>query len=348
VGYVALTTFTRNAGKNVGAAVKKLKEDNPNLKGVVFDLRGNGGGLLTEAVDVSNVFIPKNELVVTTRGKVKDWDRSFKTLNKPVDEAIPLVVLIDNGSASASEIVSGVLQDLDRGVLLGQRSYGKGLVQNTRDVGYNSKVKLTTAKYYIPSGRCIQSVKYDNGEPLDIPDAERTPFKTRSGRAVLDGGGVKPDMMVGENEELRVIKSLKSKYLIFQFVNEFVAGMDEMTSIEDYRFDGFDQFIKFLEKRDYSYESESEKMLNKLMMKAQEENFEISDELKNAASKINTVKIKDIARYEDRITSLIEKEIASRFFYEQGKIKMGLRNDVEIKEAIDLLKNQAKYDSLLK
>ncbi len=348
IGYVALTTFTRNAGKNVGAAVKKLKEENPNLKGVVFDLRGNGGGLLTEAVDVSNVFIPKNEMVVTTRGKVKDWDRSFKTLNKPVDEEIPLVVLIDNGSASASEIVSGVLQDLDRGVLLGQRSYGKGLVQNTRDVGYNSKVKLTTAKYYIPSGRCIQSVKYDNGEPLDIPDVERTPFKTRSGRPVLDGGGVKPDMMVGENEELRVIKSLNSKYLIFSFVNEFISTMPEMTSIEDFKFDGFDQFVDFLKKRDYSYESESEKMLNRLMAKAQEENFEITDELKDAAEKINTVKIKDITKYEAKISSLIEKEIASRFFYEKGKIKMGLRNDEEIKEAIDLINDPAKYNSLLK
>jgi len=348
IGYVALTTFTRNAGKNVGNAVKKLKEENPGLKGVVFDLRGNGGGLLTEAVDVSNVFIPKNELVVTTRGKVKDWDRSFKTLNKPVDEVIPLVVLIDHGSASASEIVSGVLQDLDRGVLLGQRSYGKGLVQNTRDVGYNSKVKMTTAKYYIPSGRCIQSVKYDNGEPLDIPDAERTPFKTKSGRPVLDGGGVKPDFVVGENEELRVIKSLNSKFLIFSFVNEYVANMGESISIEDYQFDGFDQFIDFLEKREYSYESESEKMLNKLMRKAQEEEFEISDELKNAAAKINTIKIKDITRYEDKISSLIEKEIAGRFLYEKGKIKMGLRNDEEIKEAIDLLHNDAKYQSLLK
>ncbi len=348
IGYVALTTFTRNAGKNVGAAVKKLKEENPNLKGVVFDLRGNGGGLLTEAVDVSNVFIPKNELVVTTRGKVKDWDRSFKTLNKPVDEEIPLVVLIDNGSASASEIVSGVLQDLDRGVLLGQRSYGKGLVQNTRDVGYNSKVKLTTAKYYIPSGRCIQSVKYDGGEPLDIPDNERTPFKTRNGRQVLDGGGVKPDETVGENEELRVVKSLKSKYLIFSFVNEYVATMGETMSIEDFKFNDFNQFITFLEKRDYSYESESEKMLNKLLAKAQEENFEITADLKNAAGKINEVKIKDITKYENRITSLIEKEIASRFFYEQGKIKMGLRNDVEIKDAISLLNNDAKYNSLLK
>jgi len=348
IGYVALTTFTRNAGKNVGNAVKKLKEENPNLKGVVFDLRGNGGGLLTEAVDVSNVFIPKNELVVTTRGKVKDWDRSFKTLNKPVDEEIPLVVLIDNGSASASEIVSGVLQDLDRAVLLGQRSYGKGLVQNTRDVGYNSKVKMTTAKYYIPSGRCIQSVKYDNGEPLDIPDVERTPFKTKNGRPVLDGGGVKPDMTVGENEELRVIKSLNSKYLIFSFVNEYVATMGESISIEDYKFDGFDQFIKFLEKREYSYESESEKMLNRLMRKAQEEDFEITDDLKNAAAKINTVKIKDINRYESKISSLIEKEIASRFLYEKGKIKMGLRNDEEIKEAIDLLHDGAKYNSLLK
>ena len=161
---------------------------------MILDLSGNGGGLLNEAVNVVNVFVDKNEFVVSTKGKVPEWDRSFKTLNQPIDGKINLVVLIDKKSASASEIVSGALQDLDRGVLMGQRSFGKGLVQNTKDLGYNAKIKLTTAKYYIPSGRCIQAVRYKNGEPVDIPDTERAPFKTRAGRSVLDGGGVAPDV----------------------------------------------------------------------------------------------------------------------------------------------------------
>lgn len=177
IGYIALTTFTRQAGINVSKALNELKTENPNLKGVIFDLRDNGGGLLSEAVNVSNVFIPRNELVVTTKGKVKDWDRSFNTTGEATDTEISLTVLINKRSASASEIVSGVVQDYDRGVLMGQRSYGKGLVQHTRDIGYNSKLKLTTAKYYIPSGRCIQSVEYENGEPVDIPDEKRTQFK---------------------------------------------------------------------------------------------------------------------------------------------------------------------------
>ena len=347
IAYVALTTFTRNAGKNVGDALKKIKEENPDLKGVVFDLRGNGGGLLTEAVNVSNVFVPKNELVVTTKGKVKDWDRSFKTLNRAVDEEIPLVVLIDNGSASASEIVSGVIQDLDRGVLLGQRSYGKGLVQNTRDVGYNSKVKLTTAKYYIPSGRCIQSVKYDNGEPLDIPDGERTPFKTRNGRKVLDGGGVKPDVMVGENDEERIIKSLKSKYLIFQFVNQYINNVPAIDDVANYSFNDFDKFVQFLADKNYSYQSESEKLLNELKAKAEEESYTLSSELEVISKKISEVKKEDIMKYKKSLNNLIEKEIASRYLYQKGKIQMGLKNDQEIKDAIDLINNPSKYKEVL-
>jgi len=348
IGYVALTTFTRNAGKNVGDAVKQLKEENPDMKGVVFDLRGNGGGLLTEAVNVSNVFIPKNELVVTTKGKVKDWDRSFKTLNRAVDEEIPLVVLINNGSASASEIVSGVMQDMDRGVLMGQRSYGKGLVQNTRDVGYNSKVKLTTAKYYIPSGRCIQSVKYDGGEPLDIPDAERTPFKTKAGRKVLDGGGVKPDVAIGEDDQERIIKSLKGKHLIFQFVTEYVSTISTMDDVSEFKFNDFDKFVQFLADKNYSYESASEKLLKDLMKKAKEEKYKLDSELDVISNKITEVKKNDIMKHEKVLTNLIEKEIAARYEYNKGKIKMGLRNDEEIKSAVELLNDRAKYDSLLK
>ncbi len=188
IGYIYLTTFTQDAGENVANALKDLKSKHPDLKGVIFDLRDNGGGLLHEAVNVCNVFVPRGELISSTKGKVPEWDRSYKTSHTPVDENIPVVVLINKMSASASEIVSGSLQDLDRAVLLGQRSYGKGLVQNTKDVGYNAKIKLTTAKYYIPSGRCIQSARYKNGQPVDIPDSERAVFKTRNGRRVLDGG----------------------------------------------------------------------------------------------------------------------------------------------------------------
>lgn len=174
-------------------ALNKLKTDHPNMKGAILDLRENGGGLLSEAVEL-NVFIPQGQLVASTRSKLKEREQLYKTANPPTDPTIPLVVLINNHSASASEIVSGTIQDLDRGVILGQISYGKGLVQNTKDVGYNAKVKLTIAKYYIPSGRCIQSVKYENGEPVHLPDSLRVAFKTRNGRTVYDGGGVKPDI----------------------------------------------------------------------------------------------------------------------------------------------------------
>ena len=232
VGYIALTTFTREAGRNVGTALKELTSQNENLAGIILDLRGNGGGLLAEAVNISNLFIDKGELVVTTKGKVKDWDRSFKTLNPVMDADIPLTVLIDGGSASASEIVSGVIQDLDRGVLMGQRSYGKGLVQNTRDVGYNSRVKMTIAKYYIPSGRCIQSVEYEDGEPADIPVEKREEFKTRSGRVVLDGGGVMPDIKIDKDGTSNILEVLDEKNFAFNFVTEFILGKESIGEIE--------------------------------------------------------------------------------------------------------------------
>lgn len=349
VGYIALTTFTRNAGKNVGEALKKLKEEQPNLKGVIFDLRGNGGGLLTEAVNVSNVFIPKGELVVTTKGKVVDWDRSFKTLNKPVDEEVPLVVLIDKGSASASEIVSGVLQDLDRGVLIGQRSYGKGLVQNTRDVGYNSKVKMTTAKYYIPSGRCIQGVSYEDGIPVDIPDSLRTAFKTRNGRKVLDGGGVSPDFPMQKDTDLSIVKGLTSKHIIFKYATEYCLKNPNIPAPEDFNFTDYDGFIQFVDDQNFKYDTDSEKALNKLERQAKKDDYlaQIQPDLEDMRKKILERKRNDLQAHKAAIVNLIEKEIASRYYYQKGKIEVGLKNDPEIKESLRLFSNPAEYKKLI-
>ncbi len=350
VGYVALTTFTRNAGKNVGEAIKKLKADNPEMKGVIFDLRGNGGGLLTEAVNVSNVFVPKGEMIVTTKGKVADWDRSFKTLNKSIDEQIPLVVLINKGSASASEIVSGVIQDFDRGVLIGQRSFGKGLVQNTRDVGYNSKVKMTTAKYYVPSGRCIQGVSYKNGEPIDIPDSLRTSFKTQNGRMVLDGGGVKPDILVKEDLDIPIIKDLIRKYMIFEYATAYALEHEEIASVETFKFTAFDDFAAFLQKKNFQYETKSEEVLRSLEKIAKKEGLEdaLKSDMKAIHNKIETEKKNELYENKEVIVSLIEKEIASRYYFQKGRIQIGLRNDQEIKEALAVIKDQDRYKSLLK
>lgn len=348
VAYVALTTFTRNAGKNVAEALKVLKEKQPNLKGVVFDLRGNGGGLLTEAVNVSNVFIPKGELVVTTKGKVVDWDRSFKTLNKPVDDEVPLVVLIDKGSASASEIVSGVLQDLDRGVLIGQRSYGKGLVQNTRDVGYNSKVKMTTAKYYIPSGRCIQGVNYEDGIPVDIPDSLRTVFETRNGRKVLDGGGVSPDVPMAKATDLGIIKGLVSKNVIFNYATEYCIKHPNISEPQNFNFADYDDFTRFVSAKKFKYDTDSEKVLKRLRKEAKEDKYfdQIQGEIEAMQNKILARKKDDLQKYKTEIVNLIEKEIASRSYYQRGKIEVGLKNDPEIKEALALFNDPTRYKKL--
>ena len=349
IGYVILTTFTRDAGPNIQAAFADLKSKNPNMKGVILDLRGNGGGLLNEAVNLVNVFTPKGEVVVSTRGKVEDWDRSFKTTGTPTDEKMPLVVLIDKGSASASEIVSGSLQDLDRGVLMGQRSYGKGLVQNIKDIGYNSKVKLTTSKYYIPSGRCIQGVTYKDGKPVNIPDSLRTAFKTKSGRKVLDGGGVTPDVYIDSETKSTVVKSLVEKFYIFDYVTDFSLKNKTISEVKDFHFTQFDEFVKFLESRNYFGETESDKLLNDLREKAKKEKYydAIAADLKAAENKMTAEKKAEILSHRKDITALIEKEISSRYYYEKGKIQMGLRNDKEIDEAIKLLKDTPRYQKIL-
>jgi len=347
VGYIALTVFTRDAGRNVAKALENLKVEQPDLKGVILDLRDNGGGLLAEAVNVSNVFIPKNELVVSTKGKVKDWDRSFKTLNMPLDEKIPVIVLINKNSASASEIVSGVLQDLDRGVLIGQSSYGKGLVQNTRDIGYSAKVKMTTAKYYIPSGRCIQSIEYKQGEPAEIPDSKRTPFKTRNGRTVLDGGGVRPDILL-EHAASDILTTLEDKNFIFNYVTQWMLKNPEVGAADDFHFTHWDDFVQFLEKQNFDYDTDSEQLLKELKEKSKVDGYISEADIQALEARIIETKRKDLNKHRELVTNLIEKEIVSRFFYEKGRIKVGLRNDLEIKEAVKLLNEKARYDALLK
>ena len=347
-GYIVLTTFTRDAGENVEKAFKELKEKNPNMASLVFDLRGNGGGLLNEAVNICNIWIPKSEMVVTTKGKVIDWDRSFKTLNPSVDEQMPIVVLVDKGTASASEIVSGTLQDYDRAVVMGQRSYGKGLVQNMRDIGYNSKLKLTTAKYYIPSGRCIQAVKYENGKPVELPDSLRATFKTKAGRTVLDGGGIRPDVMVDKVSDIGLMKNLQEKYLIFDYVTQFALKNPTIDAPEKFKFDDFDGFVAFLAKRNFQYDSESEKLIKKLRDEAKKERYAtIENELVAIEAKVQSDKKNDLQKHKAELVHEIENEIISRYYYEKGMIKMNLRNDAEIETAIKLLNDPTKYKALL-
>ncbi len=350
-GYINLTTFSANAGKNVSNALRDLKKQAPNLKGVILDLRENGGGLLREAVNLSNVFIPKGEEVVVTKGKVKDWDQAFKTLNSPDDEEIPLTVLINKRSASASEIVSGVIQDLDRGVLIGQRSYGKGLVQNTKEVGYNSRVKLTTAKYYIPSGRCIQSVSYKDGEPLDIPDSLRTPFKTRSGRRVLDGGGVAPDVLLPEQQPAAFVQFLLRDFHIFSFVTEWMQQHPVPAGEpEQYRFTDYDAFLRYIQKKKPVYQSESDKALQALRKELEKEEYlkPVESEVRSLEKKITRNLDTELDKNKAAIIREIEQEIVTRQHYQKGKIRYSLKNDPDVQEAVKVMADASRYNKILR
>ncbi len=347
VGYINLTTFSQDAGQNVGDALNKLKEKNPNLKGVILDLRGNGGGLLNEAINLVNVFVPKGEFVSSTKGKVPEWDISLKTQHAPIDKDIPVVVLLDSHSASASEVTSGALQDMDRAVIMGQRSYGKGLVQNTKELGYNARIKLTTAKYYIPSGRCIQSVRYKNGEPVDIPEAERAQFKTRNGRIVLDGGGIKPDVLLPHDTAAGVVKALLDQNIIFDYVTDFTLKHAKIDSIETFEFIDFDGFAQYVQSKNFEYQTATEKKLAELRDIAARESLPLGDEIAGLENKIKMEKKGELARNRDRILHEIEQDIVGRYFFQRGKVRKNLVNDPEVKEAVKLLNDSERYRSIL-
>lgn len=347
IAYINLSTFTRNATQNITAAYKEMKEENPDLKGLVLDLRGNGGGLLNEAVNICNIFIPKDKVVVTTRSKIEERDRAFKTKSKAIDTEIRLVVLINKSSASASEIVSGVMQDYDRGVLIGQRSYGKGLVQNIMDIGYNARVKITTSKYYIPSERCIQSVAYKNGVPVHIADDQRAQFQTQNGRLVLDGGGIKPDVVLDPIEKKGFVKALINEHLIFKYVTEWAAKHPVIDSTDVFQFTEFSDFQNYLTRNDFTYNSRAEKVLRKFKTKATEEELDLDTQITALENSINDAQTNKLIEEKALIISLIEKEIAGRYYYQKGKVQVGLRNDAEVKEAINILNDKARYNSIL-
>lgn len=348
VGYIVLTTFTRNAAVNIRKALSALREEHPSMKSLILDLRNNGGGLLNEAVDICNIFVPKDQEIVSTKGKVIERDRSYRTSAPAVDEQIPLAILINGNSASASEIVSGVIQDLDRGVLIGERTYGKGLVQNNLQLGYNNNLKLTTAKYYIPSGRCIQSVAYEHGEPVHIPDDQRAVFKTKSGRKVLDGGGVDPDLEVKEQEIPQVVKALIRQHLIFKFVNEYTHDIEAVGDPKSYRFHDYDQFKSFLQKVGFTYESSSEKLVAELKQQAEAESSTMSTMIQSIEELLEQSKMSALDTYRDLIIQRIESEIITRYHYEEGRIQQRLDADPELHQAIEVLKDQKRYEALLR
>ncbi len=350
IGYVVLTTFTADASKNIRKEISKMKTQNPKMKGIILDLRNNGGGLLKEAINVSNIFVPQNKNVVSVKSKVKERDVKYKTLGTPLDLDIPLVVMINKKSASASEIVSGVIQDLDRGVIMGQRSYGKGLVQNTMNVGYNSRVKVTTSKYYIPSGRCIQSVEYEDGEPVDIPDEERAKFKTEAGRTVLDGGGVTPDIKLDNDGTPEILQQLESQNIIFAYVNTIEGKhITESEEPQEVTFSDYADFRSFVKKSEFEYESKNRALIEELKenLKADKQ-LSLLSQVESVQDAIDKEAEMSLDTHRGLIVSSIEETLAARSHYQRGKFYQKLKNDTEIDEAVAVLENSSKYNSVLR
>lgn len=347
VGYVNLTTFTQDAANNIAKALRSLRDEH-ELQGVILDLRGNGGGLLSEAIDILGLFLPQGTPVVSTRGKVKDRDQNYSTRRLPIDLDLPLVVLIDKNSASASEIVSGSIQDMDRGVVMGQRSYGKGLVQNHKEVGYNSRIKVTTSKYYIPSGRCIQSVAYENGEPKDIPDSEREVFYTRNKRPVLDGGGVTPDVKLDVAEQPDILTSLQQDHWIFKYANTYVSQQPAQDDFDSFNFNSFGDFQDFLTKSKFSFQTKEEKSLEELKAEIDEKSKgQMEAHLNSLTDIIQKEKADDLTEHQALIADAIEAELAKRYFLQEGKTRQMLKDDPEVDTAIALLRDTAQYSQLL-
>lgn len=355
IAYVKLTQFTPHCSRLVRTHLDSLKKINPNLRGVVLDLRNNPGGLLNEAVSVCNLFIDKGQLVVSTKGKQKEWEQDFKTTQQPWDTKVPVSVLINRGSASASEIVAGTIQDLDRGIVVGERSFGKGLVQTTRPLGYNARLKLTTAKYYTPSGRCIQALDYSHRNPDgsvgEIPDSLKKEFKTAVGRRVLSGGGVEPDMKVTDEIASKLAITLFVKNYFFDYATEFAKKNKSIQPPAVFAIDKneFNNFTKWLDGKDYSYKTQTEITLDSLKSTAIREKYfaEIEGTYNTLENKLRHDKKQDLEKHKDIITDLLEGEIVSRYYYMRGRVEHGLRRDVSLKEALALLEKPADYNAIL-
>jgi carboxyl-terminal processing protease len=354
IGYIRLSNFTSKASKEVKDALIDLK-NNQGAESIIVDLRGNPGGLLIESVNITNLFVNKGQEIVSTKGKAKQWDRTYNASFEPIDTAIPLVVLVNRGSASASEIVSGAIQDLDRGVIIGTRTFGKGLVQTTRPLSYNSKLKVTTAKYYIPSGRCIQALDYsnrnDDGSVGTVPDSLISEFQTKNNRTVFDGGGIIPDIETEAKRLSKIAISLLMKNLIFDFATSYVLEKKEIASIKDFVFsdEDYKNFITFLSDKDFDYNTKSESSLNKLIDEAKKEKYFslVESEFETLKEKLAHDKDKDLQTFKDEIKELIAEEIIGRYYYTKGKIQYALQFDPNIEKAIEVLNSEETYASIL-
>ncbi|MCG8580649.1 MAG: S41 family peptidase [Bacteroidales bacterium] len=354
-GIIQLNNFTQDCSREIEKAFLDLR-DNQGAESIVLDLRANPGGLLDEAVKIVNLFVPKGSEVVSTRGKVKQWDKTYKAMRQPIDTVMPLAVLISRGSASASEIVSGAMQDLDRGVVIGQRSFGKGLVQTTRNLSYNAKLKVTTAKYYIPSGRCIQALDYthrdEDGAVGLVADSLISEYKTLNGRSVFDGGGISPDIKVKSPKYANVTFALVVQSMIFDYATEFVLKNKTIDAPESFALseEAYNEFIEFVKaKEDFKYESLSQEKFKDLVKTAKREGYyEKSKADFTAMEELLKLDVeKDMRQFEDEIKELMVMEIVKRYYYQKGAIKASLQNDIELEEAKKLLKDMNQYNGLL-
>ena len=359
IGYVLLSQFTPNAGREVRSALDSLKAGaQGGLKGVVLDLRGNPGGLINEAVNLCNLFVDKGKLVVSTKAKHKEWNKDYHATNEPWDLNIPLTVLINNNSASASEIVAGTLQDYDRAVIIGSRSYGKGLVQTVRPVGYNANLKVTTAKYYIPSGRCIQALDYshrnEDGSVAPVPDSLRKAFKTSNGRVVYDGGGIEPDIKI-ESEYYSVLASkLMRNDFVFNYVTDYYYKHPSIAPARTYQFSDaeYEDFQKWLEKNKFTYTSRNEQILEALKRNAEEDKSftTFKSEYNNLLNRINQDKKLAFTQNKKELQELLSGEIVTRYYYQKGKIENQLNNyNAALKRAVELLTtDKGTFDKTLR
>jgi carboxyl-terminal processing protease len=353
VGYIRLDDFTPGAGKEVGEALTELKRKGATK--LILDLRGNPGGLLHEAVNIVNLFIPKGKEVVSTKGKVEEWNKTYNTLSNPLDTEIQIVVLTSEGSASASEIVAGSLQDYDRAVLVGRKTFGKGLVQTTRALSYNSQLKVTTAKYYIPSGRCIQALDYshrnDDGTVDKLPDSLRREFKTKHGRKVLDGDGLDPDVSV-ENEYLgTVTTALLNTGLIFEYASKYCGQNPAPSNMSNFKLSDveYDRFVNWIKTQKFSYSSPLESSARQLIELAKKERYynEIESQLNTLKTRIESNKSSDLIRFKDEILELLEQQIAFHYDLNEGHAAVSLPKDKEVIEAIKVLRDESQYKKIL-